>query len=51
MVELWGTAPQSIMTIAQRLQNHHRLRDRSIIAFYTGNCKFLSYNRRQEAKI
>ena len=23
MVELWGTAPQSIMTIPQRIQNHH----------------------------
>ena len=23
MVELWGTAPQSKMTISQRIQNHH----------------------------
>ena len=50
MVELWGTAPQSKMTIAQRLQNHHHLRDQLIILFWTGNCKFLSYNRMQEAK-
>lgn len=26
MVELWGTAPQSKMTISQRIQNHHRFR-------------------------
>ena len=50
MVELWGTAPQSKMTIAQRLQNHHHLRDGTIIVFWTGICKFLSYNTPQEAK-
>ena len=44
MVELWGTAPQSKMTIAQRIQNHHHLRDLIIIVFCTGNCKFLDYN-------
>lgn len=47
MVELPGTAPGSKMIIAQRIQNHHRLRDKTIINIPAGNCKFLSYNAKK----
>lgn len=44
LVEVPGTAPGSKTSIPQRVQNHRHFRDRLIIIFYTGNCKFLSYN-------
>ena len=48
LVELWGTAPQSKTTIPQRIQNHHRFRDRNNYNIYGGKCKFLSYNGKKQ---
>ena len=44
LVEVPGTAPGSKMIIAQRIQNHHRLRDSRIINLCAGNCKVFGYN-------
>ena len=50
LVEVPGTAPGSKMIIAQRLQNHHRLRDRLNYNLCTGNCKVFGYNAHKRRK-